>query len=232
MFVFHDIFFELLPFGDLVLYELRIKSVSLSRLTKEEMKKYTMVTIDQNVLLRLKKGEESAFEAIYWKYSSWVYNFIYSLLYDSTLTEDLTQTVFLKIWEKRESIDPELGFDSYLFAIARNLVYKETENRLKAELLNDVLQEQSVDMESLEEERIDAELLLDHINNLIEQLPPSRKLIFQLSRNQHLSNKEIATHLSISEKTVETQIYRALRFLKQKLSKDSCLAILLLLMVK
>ena len=168
------------------------------------MKKYTMVTIDQNVLLRLKKGEESAFEAIYWKYSSWVYNFI----------------------------DPELGFDSYLFAIARNLVYKETENRLKAELLNDVLQEQSVDMESLEEERIDAELLLDHINNLIEQLPPSRKLIFQLSRNQHLSNKEIATHLSISEKTVETQIYRALRFLKQKLSKDSCLAILLLLMVK
>ena len=70
------------------------------------MKKYTMVTIDQNVLLRLKKGEESAFEAIYWKYSSWVYNFIYSLLYDSTLTEDLTQTVFLKIWEKRESIDP------------------------------------------------------------------------------------------------------------------------------
>lgn len=196
------------------------------------MKKRVVIGVDGDVLFRLKQGDEDAFESIYWKYNSWVFNFIHSLLFDKSLAEDLTQTVFLKIWEKRESIDPELGFDSYLFAIARNLVYKETENRLKSELLSDTLKEYSANQDSLTEENIDADSLREYINNLIEKLPPSRRQIFQLSRHAHLSNKEIASRLSISEKTVETQLYRALRFLKQKLSEDPHLAILLLVLVK
>lgn len=196
------------------------------------MKKRAALGVDEDVLFRLKQGDESAFESIYWKYNSWVFNFIHSLLFDKSLAEDLTQTVFLKIWEKRESIDPELGFDSYLFAIARNLVYKETENRLQSELLSDTLKEHSANHDSLTEENIDADSLREYINNLIEKLPPSRRQIFQLSRHAHLSNKEIASRLSISEKTVETQLYRALRFLKQKLSEDPHLAILLLVLVK
>lgn len=196
------------------------------------MKKRAALGVDEDVLFRLKQGDESAFESIYWKYNSWVFNFIHSLLFDKSLAEDLTQTVFLKIWEKRESIDPELGFDSYLFAIARNLVYKETENRLQSELLSDTLKEHSANHDSLTEENIDADSLREYINNLIEKLPPSRRQIFQLSRHAHLSNKEIASRLSISEKTVETQLYRALRFLKQKLSEDPHLAILLFVLVK
>lgn len=196
------------------------------------MKKRAVIGVDGDVLFRLKQGDEDAFESIYWKYNSWVFNFIHSLLFDKSLAEDLTQTVFLKIWEKRESIDPELGFDSYLFAIARNLVYKETENRLKSELLSDTLKKYSANQDSLTEENIDADSLREYINNLIEKLPPSRRQIFQLSRHAHLSNKEIASRLSISEKTVETQLYRALRFLKQKLSEDPHLAILLLVLVK
>ena len=161
-----------------------------------------------------------------------MFNFIQSLLYVKSLAEDLTQTVFLKIWEKRTCIDPELGFDSYLFAIARNLVYKETENRLQSEQVNIALKDRSIETESLMEENIDADSLKEYIDTLVEQLPPSRKDIFHLSRRHHLSNKEIAARLSISEKTVETQLYRALRFIKQKLSDDTNLAILMLLMIK
>lgn len=58
---------------------------------------------------------------------------------------DLTQNVFLKIWEKHETIDPEQNFDAYLFTIARNLVYKETENRLLSEKLTESLQRQLSD---------------------------------------------------------------------------------------
>ena len=61
---------------------------------------------------------------------------------------------------------------------------------------------------------------IDYILQLIEELPPARKMIFSLSRFEHLSNKEIATRFSISEKTVETQIYRSLQFLREKLSSD------------
>lgn len=196
------------------------------------MNKHSQKVINEEVLLRLKQGDEDAFDAIYSKYSSWVFNFIHSLLYDKSLAEDLTQNVFLKIWEKRASIDPELGFDSYLFAIARNLVYKETENRLQAEQLTSSLLERPAQTDSLTEENIDAESLRTYIDNLVEQLPPSRRQIFQLSRRHYLSNKEIASRLSISEKTVETQLYRALGFLKQKLSEDNKLTILVLLLIK
>lgn len=190
------------------------------------MEKHTLKDIDATVLKRLKEGDEAAFESIYWKYNSHVFNFINSLLYDRILSEDITQSVFMKIWERRESIDPDKGFDAYLFTIARNMVYKETENRLLSESAFYALSQQQTNEDFLMEEKIDADSLRLYIDNLIEQLPLSRKEIFKLSRREHLSNKEIATRLSISEKTVETQLYRSLRFLKEKLSNDHLLAIL------
>lgn len=202
-----------------------------NRRYEQDMQK-PLITIDEEVLILLKKGDKSAFETVYWKYNAWVYNFIQSLLYDKSLAEDLTQTVFLKIWEKRETIDPELGFEAYLFAIARNLVYKETEKRLHAESLALLMEAHPEEFDLQTEEKIDAESLREYIEDLVELLPSGRKRIFNLSRREHLSNKEIAACLSISEKTVETQLYRALRYLKQKLSDDSRLALLILLLVK
>ncbi len=94
---------------------------------------YSLEKIDKHTLLLLQRGDEKAFEAIFWKYNPRVFHFIYSLLYDRTLAEDLTQNVFLKIWERHEDIQPEEGFEAYLFTIARNMVYKETEKRLHLE---------------------------------------------------------------------------------------------------
>ena len=196
------------------------------------MEKHTLKNIDIALLKRLKEGDEAAFESIYWKYNSHVFNFINSLLYDRILSEDITQSVFMKIWEKHESIDLDKGFDAYLFTIARNMVYKETENRLLSESAFYALSQQQTNEDVLTEEKIDADSLRLYIDKLIEQLPLSRKEIFKLSRRDHLSNKEIAIRLSISEKTVETQLYRSLRFLKQKLSDDNLLAILLVILAK
>lgn len=95
--------------------------------------------MDGNLLIDLKNGDEKAFETLFWEYNQHVYHFVYSLLYDKSMAADLTQNVFLKIWEKHETIDPEQNFDAYLFTIARNLVYKETENRLLSEKLTESL---------------------------------------------------------------------------------------------
>ncbi len=187
-------------------------------------------TVDKQVLLRLKEGDEEAFNAIYWKYSAWVYNFVYSLLHDKHLAEDLTQTVFMRIWEGRVLIQPEETFESYLFTIARNLVYKETENQLLSQQMIEIVCKRQKNHDSITEDQIDTDSLRLYIDSLIEQLPPSRKEIYLLSRHNHLSHKEIASRLSISEKTVETQIYRALQFLKRKLSDDSGLIILFALL--
>lgn len=129
------------------------------------------------------------------------------------------QNVFMKIWEKRYEIDPEETFSAYLFTISRHLVYKETRKQLNIEIPLDVLQDKSSPSDLHTESQIELNSLKEYIDHLIDQLPESRRRIYRMSRVEGLSNKEIAVRLSLSEKTVETQIYRSLHFLKEKLAK-------------
>ena len=85
---------------------------------------------------------------------------------------------------------------------------------------------------ALLEKKLEAKSLKDYIEKLINQLPSARREIFYLSRREHLSQKEIAERLSVSEKTVETQLYRALRFLKEQLKSDLLIAWILIEMIK
>lgn len=186
--------------------------------------------VDKEVLIRLKKGDYAAFEELYWIYNRRLYNFVLSILFDKSLAEDITQTCFLKIWENRKNIDEEKGFTSYLHTIAKNLVYRETERGLLKNRFLTVLQERQQRTDNTTQETIDAHLLQEHINELIEKLPPSRKEIFIMSKLQGLSHKEIAEKLSISEKTVETQVYRSVQFLKKHF-KDYFILIGLLFLI-
>lgn len=172
----------------------------------------------KQLLIQLREGNQDAFEKFFWLHNTHVYNFIFSLLHDKYLAEDLTQNVFLKLWEKHEFIDINKSIDSYLFTIARNLVYKETEMQLRQERLDENLEKEIVDTSMKVEEKIDLELFQAHFREVIEELPPMRREIFWLSRNDLLSYREIATRLSISEKTVENQISRAIKYLRKRLS--------------
>lgn len=186
--------------------------------------------VPKNILLRLSNDDEKAFEFIYWKYTH-VYNFANSLLYSPKIAQDITQNVFLKIWEKRHEINPEQNFNAYLFTIARNMVYKETEQKLLSEQSLRQLQEEEdvLDMSTIQ--TLDYHFTEELCRSLVEELPPARREIFKLSRFERLSNKEIALRLSISERTVETQLYRATRFLKRKLLSDEGLGLLILLFI-
>ena len=187
----------------------------------------TSAKIDFETLTRLKQGDVHAFEVIFWEYNPRVYHFVYSLLCDKLLAEDLTQTVFLKIWERREMIDPAQPFEAYLFTIARHLAYKESERMLVASL-SDLAEAASFTDEVALEDKLEADSLREYIQQLVDRLPVARREIFRLSREEHLSHKEIAERLHISEKTVETQFYRALRFLREELHKSSFPVLILL----
>ncbi|MDR1601198.1 MAG: RNA polymerase sigma-70 factor [Tannerella sp.] len=171
-------------------------------------------------LYRLKLGDRKAFESIYRKYAGRVYHFFFSLLHDRFAAEDLTQDVFLKIWERRTGIEPDGHFEAYLFTIARHMIARESEKRLQEEYLKEALQRQkdSAGVDISTEQIVEAESLRTYINELIEQFPPVRKHVFLLSRVHYLTNREISQRLSISEKTVETHLYRSLQFLKRKLN--------------
>lgn len=171
-----------------------------------------------NLITRLHADDEKAFEALFRRYNSHICNFAYSILHDISIAQDITQTTFLKIWEYRTDIRPAENFEAYLFTIVRHLIYKEIKESLKAAVSMRIFEEDLPDIpdQSMEQE-LDARFTSHYLNTLIELLPEARRRIFKMSRMEHLSNKEIAKQLSISERTVETQLYRAIHFLRKHL---------------
>ncbi|MDR1121166.1 MAG: hypothetical protein LBM08_09640, partial [Dysgonamonadaceae bacterium] len=71
--------------------------------------------IDTQMLYLLKQGNESAFEAIFRKYNAKIYHFALNTLFDKSLAEDITQNVFLSLWEHRQDIIPQKNFQAYLY---------------------------------------------------------------------------------------------------------------------
>ncbi len=183
--------------------------------------------IDILTLTSLKQGSTKAFETIFKKCNAKVYNFVLSTLYDKNLAEDVTQAIFLSIWEHRENIDPQKNFESYLFKTARNMVYRQTEKMLLAYRYEEHIKMNISEEDFSPEENLEASSLEELIMELINKLPEARRKIFLLSLKGELSNKEIAEQLFISEKTVETQIRRSLEFVRGKLKNHITMIYLL-----
>lgn len=180
---------------------------------------HLLIDSDKEKLLlsRLKNGKEDAFEELYRAYSPRVYSFVCSALFNKSLAEDITQSCFTKIWEKREELDTTKNFSSYLFTIARNLVYRESERQVMDARYLDFMKKLNSDHSDEIENSVHFKFMLHRIYDLIEELPAVRRQIFIMSRIQGYSNREIANKLSLSERTVESQIYRTLLFLKEKM---------------
>ena len=174
-----------------------------------------MCKIDLKTLESLKESNVKAFESIYRTYKGKIYNFVLGVLYDKSMAKDLTQNVFLSVCEHRKEIRPECNFQYYLFTIARNMVYRQTEKMLLAVRYEDYIREHSSEEDHSLEEKIDADSLETLILKLADQLPESRKQIFLLRFKSELSNKEIAATLSVSEGTVEKQISRSLAHIRK-----------------
>lgn len=181
------------------------------------MLKKKRIHIDQDMLLRLKSGDQGAFKFIFNKYYNRIYTFALNTLYDKTFAEDIAQSVFLTLWEHRHEINEEKNIVSFLYTITKNYVYRQTERLLlKLKYEEYIKDNQEIAIIAIEDD-VNKGFIEDILSKLIEELPPARRKIFLLSRKQYLTNREIAKRLSISEKTVETQIRRSLLFLKEKM---------------
>lgn len=173
-----------------------------------------MDNLQDNLVYQLKESNALAFEQLYEMYSAKLFNSICIILYNKELAKDIVQNSFLTIWEKREMLDPQKNFSAYLFTIARNLVFKETERLI---LHNKFINSKETIFEDNIVDKLDYAYVNDYIKHLIGELPEIPRKIFDLKRQQDLSNKEIALQLNLSERAVEAHSYRTLKLLKQKL---------------
>ena len=181
---------------------------------------------DKEYVECLKKDDFIAFDALFHKYSANLYAFALSITRDSFAAEEVTQLVFLKVWEKREQIKEHLSFKSFLFSVA----YHETISWLRKEKSEKMRIGEFVRMSGFQtsetENTVEFRNIESLANGLIQEMPEKRKEIFRLSREQGFSNKEIAEKLGISMKTVENQMTSALKYLREKLGKHDILGLL------
>ena len=171
---------------------------------------------ERQIIKSLKEGDREAFSMLYKQYWEKVYHFCGLYLNNRDVAEDVVQEVFIKVWESREFIREDDNFKGLLFIITRNLIFNHHRKNVNEDFYKMTVLSAMDTSYDLEEE-ITAYNLGEYIDHLIEELPERRRVIFNLSRKEHNSYKEIAFQLNISEKTVENQISEALKFLKKNI---------------
>ncbi len=194
-----------------------------------------MPITEREELVLLKNDSRKSFEQLYHRYSGKLYNFVMKVSKgDSYIAEEMVQRTFIKVWETKEYINPDKSFISYLCTIAKNMLLNEYEHQSVQFIYHEYIKVNAIDEDSNTEKQVNKNLLEEYINKLTENLPPKRKEIFILSRKEGLSNKEIAERLKITESTIETQLSKALAYLKIQIQKhyELILAILITLSIK
>ncbi len=180
-----------------------------------------MQPVAKNTIKRYKNGDTGAFDVIFHHYSKRIYQIAIGLLKDEALAEDIVQDVFLKLWLKRENVDPELTFDNYIFTVTYNTIHNVIKRHsIKTRKVARLLQEAPEFTDDT-----DADLVYNELSELaskvIEKLPPKRKTVYKLSRQEGMKIREIAEKLNISKRTAENHLARALKYLKEELSRYS-----------
>jgi len=175
---------------------------------------------------QLVKGNKKAFTVIYKFYRNDVYGYSISMLKTNELAEEIVQDVFLNIWKHRDRLNPDLSFKSFVFTTTRNLTLNLISKVANNRKLKEAVFYSSQKAYSTTDNKIieaDYESLK---NQAIELLPPKCRIIFELSRNEDMSYKEISEKLNISLSTVKGQTSKALAIIRDFLQTQGDVAIL------
>lgn len=163
--------------------------------------------MERYLLDALSKSDKTAFDSLFKHYYPKIKRFLSGFLDTEEEAEDLTQDVFVKIWQNRTQMVMVEKLNAYLYRVARNTLFSYIEKNIKhstTSLLPEIPETDTL------EEILFARELNELIDLTIERMPPQRKTIFEMSRKKGLSNEEIADRLHISKRTVETHISAAL----------------------
>jgi len=161
------------------------------------------------------------------KYSKKLYYFAKGYLGSKEDAEGLVQEVFLLVWNKRKELKGHLSFNAFLYTVTYNAIRKYFRKKAREKkYLDKFLQDYDGKYKKTVED-IEYHNLQELANKAIEKLPKKRKLIFELSRYEGLTNMEISKRLDISKKTVENQITSALKLLREQFRTEALLTLLL-----
>jgi RNA polymerase sigma-70 factor (family 1) len=172
---------------------------------------------DESKLLReLSQGSERAFTELYNRYKNVVYSCAMKITKSKTLSDEVVQEIFLKIWCKKEALTDIAHFESYIFIMARNQVFNLLKKIARERNLKNEIHYNSISFDladsALEEQQFKA-----IFNKIIKQLPPQQQKVYRMVREEDLNYQQIAELLEISPLTVQKHMAQATKLIRLKL---------------
>ncbi|WP_291373471.1 RNA polymerase sigma-70 factor [Cyclobacterium sp.] len=177
---------------------------------------------EKELVCSLRQGDMKAFDELYYRYLPKLLGFAYRYLSDDMEAEETVQVIFIKIWEKRRSLNENQNFKSYLFQSVKNQLLNKLRNQKKNCTLEEIPERYFVSSEDVFE-KLSYKELENTATALINNLPKTQQKVFILSKIEGLTHDEIAAQLCLSKRTVEHHIYLATKFLKGELTQRASL---------
>lgn len=179
---------------------------------------------DIQLIDRLKQDDEVALSRIYEKYWQPLYLAAYHVIKDKQICEDIIQELFIKLWNKRQSIEITVSLKAYLYASIRYEVYRQIHTgNVRGDIYDNLIERLHT---PACDDTIEYKELIDRVSIIVDKLPQKCREVYKLSREENLSHKQIASMLNISAKTVENHLTKALRLLRTSLSTEIIMLIL------
>jgi RNA polymerase sigma-70 factor (ECF subfamily) len=182
--------------------------------------------LSDNELIRLLiTGRQDAFTEIYNRYWEKLFAIAYNLTKNQVQAEEITQEVFISLWDRKGDIQIDT-LNGYLATAIKFSVFKHIgRQRRRLQIVKDHYSKWSVDDE---EEKIYARFLKEYVEGIVEHLPEKCRLVFEYSRRDGLTIPEIAEKMSISPKTAEAHLTKALKTIRLNLKQSAPMLLVLL----
>ncbi len=164
---------------------------------------------------RLANSDRGAFQELFEELHVTLIRFCWRFTKDEDVSRDIVQDAFVKVWEKRATLDPSKSLLALMYTMVRNRAF----NLLRDSHYSDGVEADEVAIENTPgpDEQVDFDMLEEHVRQWIDGLPPRRRQAFMLSRFEGLTHAEIASIMNLTPRTVNTHVMLALRDLRQKL---------------
>ncbi len=177
-----------------------------------------------------KKEVKNKFEQAFLQNSGKIFNFVLSVSNgNSYLAEEVTQTAFQKLWEQLEASTLVENIDSYLFTTAKNIMFNLSRHETVKWIYQNYLMQHRMESELTTDQTIEGNFMMQYVRTLLEEMPPMRRKVFEMSKLDYYSTKEIAEQLNLSVSTIETHLQLGLRFMREELRKRYGIVVSLML---
>lgn len=176
-----------------------------------------MVDIDIQYINGLRHSNEEVYEQLFRCYYERLCNYANTIVKNDDEAEEIVQTTFLQLWEKRLEVEIHTSMKSYLYRMVHNTCLNRLKHQKVKQLHSEYCQNQTEEFGNCASSELIGKELQLQINKAIDMMPNQCKTVFELSRFENLTYSEIAEHLNISIKTVEKHKMKALKILREQL---------------